>query len=94
MPYFFNLKAMNNSISLSPKVVEDFIWMSYRYCIGRHTGAAICHANTIKQVIRDSTNAFSDESIQRMVADIRREINMASSLREIEDILSRVEEFS
>ena len=81
MPYFFNLKAMdkNNLISLSPKVIEDFIWMSYRYCIGRHTGAAIHHANTIKQVIRDSINTFSDESIQRMVADIRREINMVLS---------------
>ena len=98
MPYFFNLKAMdkNNLISLSPKVVEDFIWMSYRYCIGRHTGAAICHANTIKQVIRDSTNAFSDESIQRMVADIRREINMvlSSPMNVVMDSYSELDLFS
>lgn len=65
-----------NNITLSTKVVENFIWMSLRYCIGRHTGAAICHANTIKQVICDNPNAFSSDSIKRIVDDIRREINM------------------
>lgn len=28
---------------------EDYVWMSYRYCIGRHTIAAHYHATTIAQ---------------------------------------------
>ena len=28
---------------------EDYLFMSWRYCIGRHTIAAHCHASTIAQ---------------------------------------------
>lgn len=69
---------MNNSnnIILSSKVVEDFIWMSLRYCIGRHTGAAANHANTIMQIMHKYSNKFTKERKQLIIDDIRREINL------------------
>lgn len=75
MPYFFNLNLMDNLITLSTKTVEDLIWMSYRYCIGRHTGAAINHARTIMNIVHKNPNAFTKEQKMQMVDDIRREIN-------------------
>ena len=50
---------------------EDCIWMSYRYCIGRHTIAAHCHAGDI------ANNAYSrmtKERMQFISKDINREI--------------------
>lgn len=66
---------MDNLITLSTKTVEDLIWMSYRYCIGRHTGAAITHARTIMNIVHKNPNAFTKEQKMQMVDDIRREIN-------------------
>lgn len=37
---------------------EDYIWMSYRYCIGRHTIAAHCHA---AQIAQDAYGKMSEE---------------------------------
>lgn len=51
---------------------EDLVWMSYRYCIGRHTIAAAMHAGNI------ASNAYSKLSKARrnfMAFDIRREID-------------------
>lgn len=69
---------MNNSndLILSSKVVEDFIWMSLRYCIGRHTGAAADHANTIMQIMHKYSHKFTKERKQLIIDDIRREINL------------------
>lgn len=50
---------------------EDLIWMSYRYCIGRHTIAAAMHADNIVKVIDE----LSENRKQFMSKDIRREIN-------------------
>lgn len=49
----------------------DNIWMSYRYCIGRHTIAAHCHAGDI------ANNAYghmTKERMQFMAKDINQEI--------------------
>lgn len=46
---------------------EDYIWMSYRYCIGRHTIAAHHHATTIAQ---DVYGKISDERMQFNSEDI------------------------
>lgn len=46
---------------------EDYIWMSYRYCIGRHTIAAHHHATTIAQ---DAYGKLSDERMQFNSEDI------------------------
>lgn len=69
---------MNNSnnLILSSKVVEDFIWMSLRYCIGRRTGAAIGHANTIMQIMHKYSHKFTKERKQLIIDDIRSEINL------------------
>lgn len=66
---------MDNLITLSTKTVEDLIWMSYRYCIGRRTGVAIDHARTIMDIVHKNPEAFTEEQKMQMVDDIRREIN-------------------
>ena len=50
---------------------EDLIWMSYRYCIGRHTIAAAMHASNLVSIVDN----LSEERRQFMAKDIRREIN-------------------
>ena len=50
---------------------EDCIWMSYRYCIGRHTIAAHMHAG---EIAAHAYGRMSDERTQFMSHDINREI--------------------
>ena len=50
---------------------EDCIWMSYRYCIGRHTIAAHMHAG---EIAAHAYGCMSDERTQFMSQDINREI--------------------
>lgn len=52
--------------------LEDLIWMSYRYCIGRKTIAASMHAGNIAQ---NSYHDIPDDRKEVMAHDIRREIN-------------------
>lgn len=61
---------------------EDYVYMSYRYCIGRKSIAAHCHADTIAN---DVYNNLSDERMEFMARDIQGEIY--SSLRNM-DILN------
>ena len=64
-----------NDITIDKSSIEDFIWMSYRYCIGRKTIASAMHSNTIKTLINNNPNVLSEERIKFMVDDIRKEIN-------------------
>lgn len=50
---------------------EDLIWMSYRYCIGRHTIAAGMHAGNI---VKNAYEKLNPERQEFMAFDIRREI--------------------
>lgn len=50
---------------------EDCMWMSYRYCIGRHTGASIMHAEDIWKNCR---GRMSDDRTLFTAFDINREI--------------------
>lgn len=52
--------------------LEDLTWMSYRYCIGRHTIAAHAHADGIASNLY---NVLSEDRKMIMAHDIRREIN-------------------
>lgn len=61
-------------ISVSRSHLEDFIWMSYRYAIGRHTIAAYHHADTVYMYLKQ----FSEAGIQHAIVDIRREIQSAA----------------
>lgn len=51
---------------------EDYLFMSWRYCIGRHTIAAYAHAETIAQ---DAYGKLSDERMQFNSEDINNEIH-------------------
>lgn len=57
------MKRKSNVLPFS----EDYIFMSYRYCIGRHTIAAHYHATTIA---RDVYGKISDERMQFFSEDI------------------------
>ena len=50
---------------------EDLIWMSYRYCIGRHTIASHMHAGGIAEYAYDK---LSEEKMKQISADINNEI--------------------
>lgn len=62
------------TIEISPKNLEDLIWMSYRYCIGRRTAAASMHAGTIAELIFNNLDIFTEERRKVIVEDIRRSI--------------------
>lgn len=62
-------------ITITNREMEDFIWMSTRYCIGRHTIAAAAHADTIAKVLTANPDILSKERQEFMVKDIRNEIN-------------------
>lgn len=62
-------------INISAMALEDFIWMSYRYCIGRRTGAAAMHTDNIAKLIGDNPDIFSKERLEFNAVDIRRQIN-------------------
>ena len=64
----------NKGLKISSSQLEDFIWMSYRYCIGRHTIAASMHANTISKVLNENPDVLGKEKIDFMVKDIRTSI--------------------
>lgn len=69
------MRNKNKDVKISRGSFEDFIWMSYRYCIGRHTIAAACHADTIAKAIKDNPHALTKERIEFMAVDIFREVN-------------------
>lgn len=70
-------KKKQNTVAISNSKMEDFIWMSYRYCIGRKTIAACAHADTIASLIINNPNLLSDERKTFMVQDIREQITNA-----------------
>ena len=55
--------------------IEDCIWMSYRYCIGRHTIAATMHAPQIAKFLDANPDIFSQDRKEFMAKDIRQEIS-------------------
>ena len=63
---------------------EDFIWMSYRYCIGRKTIAANMHADTIANFIYKNPNIFKETKIITNIFsdqnDMKPEINYKTKL--------------
>lgn len=67
-------KKQYKAIVTDETYMEDLIWMSYRYCIGRKTIAAHSHAGNIA---RYSFDHISENRRKFMAHDIRREINDA-----------------
>ena len=64
-------KSKNLKIAMQSRDIEDFIWMSYRYCIGRKTIAASVHAGTIAELIFKNPNILTDDRKIFMAQDIR-----------------------
>jgi hypothetical protein len=62
------------TIEISPKNLEDFIWMSYRYCIGRRTAAANAHASAIADIIFKNPDLLSEFRKEFMAQDIRQSV--------------------
>lgn len=67
-----SLKKQYKAIITDESYMEDLIWMSYRYCIGRHTIAANSHAGDIAMY---SFDHISENRKSFMAHDIRQEIN-------------------
>lgn len=65
-------KKQYKAIIKDESYMEDLIWMSYRYCIGRHTIAAHSHAGDIAKY---SFDHISENRKSFMAHDIRQEIN-------------------
>lgn len=58
-------------INIKDDVLSDLIWMSSRYCIGRHTIASAAHAGNLVSIIK----YLSDDERNRLALDIKRSIN-------------------
>lgn len=57
------------------KFIEDLLWMSYRYCVGRRTIAAAMHAPNIVSFLKLNPHVCSPERREFMAQDIRNEIS-------------------
>ena len=56
------------------EAITDMIWMSIRYCIGRHTIAAAMHTQNLVKFISDCPE-FTEEDRKRFARDIIARIN-------------------
>ena len=64
------MKKNKSGISVSNDIMQTFIWMSYRYCIGRKTAAASMHVDSIARLLRDNPNILNDDDMLFMSQDI------------------------
>lgn len=55
----------------------DLIWMSVRYCIGRHTITAAHHAGEIANIIYENPDILTKWEIERLIEDINNEVRRA-----------------
>lgn len=74
-------KKKETGLLIGNNSMEDFIWMSYRYCIGRKTIAAVHHAETIHKVIMSNPDMLSDEKKAFNARDIRSEVTSEIAFR-------------
>lgn len=65
------MKDEKVKLEIDPKNLEDLIWMSYRYCIGRKTIAASTHAGTVADIIFKNPNLLTKDRKEFMAQDIR-----------------------
>lgn len=69
------MRTPNQKIKVTDSFLRDCIWMSMRYCIGRHTIAAYSHAKDIARTIRDNPLVFGKGERGRLADDIKNEMN-------------------
>jgi hypothetical protein len=63
-----------NIVKIDSGSMEDFIWMSYRYCVGRLSIASVMHADTISSLIVNNPDLLSQARKQFMANDIMSEL--------------------
>lgn len=61
-------------MKISNRAINDLMWMSMRYCVGRHTLAASAHAGEIAKIIADNPGALSNFELTQLAMGIRDEI--------------------
>lgn len=64
-------KKKTENVKMLTQYEEDCVWMSYRYCIGRHTIASHCHA---EDIARNAYGRMTPERTQFISEDINNEI--------------------
>lgn len=65
-------KKKTKNVKMLTQYEEDCVWMSYRYCIGRHTIASHCHA---EDIAKNAYGRMTSERTQFMSEDINNEIH-------------------
>ena len=65
-------KKKTENVKMMTQYEEDCVWMSSRYCIGRHTIASHCHA---EDIAKNAYGRMTKERTQFMSEDINNEIH-------------------
>lgn len=65
-------KKKTKKVEMLTQYEIDCVWMSYRYCIGRHTIASHCHA---EDIAKNAYGRMTPERTQFMSGDINNEIH-------------------
>lgn len=65
-------KKKTENVKMLTRYEEDCVFMSYRYCIGRHTIASHCHA---EDIARNAYGRMTPERTQFISDDINNEIH-------------------
>lgn len=65
-------KKKTESVKMLTQYEEDCVYMSYRYCIGRHSIAAHMHA---EDIVKNAYGRMTPERTQFMSEDINKEIH-------------------
>ena len=65
-------KKKTKNVKMLSQYEEDCVWMSSRYCIGRHTIASHCHA---EDIAKNAYGRMTKERTQFMSEDINNEIH-------------------
>lgn len=65
-------KKKTKNVKMLSQYEEDCVWMSSRYCIGRHTIASHCHA---EDIAKNAYGRMTKERTQFMSKDINNEIH-------------------
>lgn len=64
----------NGMVVISRSTLDDLIWMSIRYCIGRHTISCAFHANDIKLIIDNNIGIIGKDRVRFYIKEIKENV--------------------
>ena len=73
-------------LKINITTLDNLIWMSYRYAIGRHTIAAWYHAKDIMELISDNKDILGKSKIEMYISDIRETADYCKGRGNTEDL--------